>query len=136
MQTAATVAEVREQVRAWTVSYTHLMGLTCTFVAPDCSDEELEAAFRPNTKLVFGETIANPALAVLDIERFATDVYKRQLVNFYSTLIVIWCLLTWIPMKRDGLLADIAAVKMCIRDRAGAERTLALPHPLLEFFLR
>ena len=36
------------------------MGLECTFVAPDASDEELEAAFRPNTKCVFGETIANP----------------------------------------------------------------------------
>lgn len=53
------------------------MGLTCTFVAPDCSDEELEAAFRPNTKLVFGETIANPALAVLDIERFATAAHEH-----------------------------------------------------------
>ena len=47
------------------------MGIEVTFVAPDCSDEEFEAAFRPNTKLVFGETIANPALNVLDIERFA-----------------------------------------------------------------
>ncbi len=47
------------------------MGLTCTFDDPDCTDEELEAAFQPNTKLVFGETIANPALAVLDIERVA-----------------------------------------------------------------
>jgi O-acetylhomoserine (thiol)-lyase len=47
------------------------MGIDFTFVAPDCSDEELEAAFRPNTKAVFGETIANPALTVLDIERFA-----------------------------------------------------------------
>ncbi len=47
------------------------MGLECTFVTPDCSDEELEAAFQPNTKAVFGETIANPALSVLDIERFA-----------------------------------------------------------------
>ena len=47
------------------------MGVECTFVDPNCSDEELEAAFRPNTKLVFGETIANPALTVLDIERFA-----------------------------------------------------------------
>ena len=51
------------------------MGLTCTFVAPDCTDEELEAAFEPNTKLVFGETIANPALAVLDIERFANAAH-------------------------------------------------------------
>ena len=47
------------------------MGIEVTFVKPDCSDEEFEAAFRPNTKLVFGETIANPALNVLDIERFA-----------------------------------------------------------------
>ncbi len=53
------------------------MGLECTFVAPDCSDEELEAAFRPNTKAVFGETIANPALAVLDIERFANAAHAH-----------------------------------------------------------
>ncbi len=53
------------------------MGVTCTFVAPDCTDEELEAAFQPNTKLVFGETIANPALAVLDIERFAKAAHDR-----------------------------------------------------------
>ena len=53
------------------------MGVTCTFVAPDCTDEELEAAFEPNTKLVFGETIANPALAVLDIERFAKAAHDH-----------------------------------------------------------
>ncbi|MBE6627873.1 MAG: O-acetylhomoserine aminocarboxypropyltransferase/cysteine synthase, partial [Ruminococcaceae bacterium] len=47
------------------------MGIDVTFVSPDCSEEELQAAFRPNTKLVFGETIANPALKVLDIEKFA-----------------------------------------------------------------
>lgn len=47
------------------------MGIEFTFVAPDCTEEELAAAFRPNTKAVFGETIANPALSVLDIERFA-----------------------------------------------------------------
>ena len=47
------------------------MGIEFTFVAPDCTEEELEAAFRPNTKAVFGETIANPALTVLDIEKFA-----------------------------------------------------------------
>ena len=51
------------------------MGLECTFVSPDCSDDELEAAFRPNTKAVFGETIANPALNVLDIERFANAAH-------------------------------------------------------------
>lgn len=53
------------------------MGLECTFVSPDCTDEELEAAFRPNTKAVFGETIANPALAVLDIERFAAAAHAH-----------------------------------------------------------
>ena len=53
------------------------MGIECTFVDPDCSDEELEAAFRPNTKLVFGESIANPALIVLDIERFAKAAHDH-----------------------------------------------------------
>ena len=47
------------------------MGIDFTFVGPDCTEEELEAAFRPNTKAVFGEAIANPALTVLDIEKFA-----------------------------------------------------------------
>jgi len=47
------------------------MGIDFTFVSPDCTEEELAAAFRPNTKALFGETIANPALAVLDIELFA-----------------------------------------------------------------
>ena len=51
------------------------MGLECTFVDPHCTDEELKAAFRPNTKCVFGETITNPALAVLDIERFAAAAH-------------------------------------------------------------
>lgn len=51
------------------------MGLECTFVDPHCTDEELKTAFRPNTKCVFGETIANPALAVLDIERFAAAAH-------------------------------------------------------------
>ena len=46
------------------------MGITATFVSPDATEEELNAAFRPNTKLMFGETIANPALTVLDIELF------------------------------------------------------------------
>ena len=53
------------------------MGLECTFVDPHCTDEELAAAFRPNTKCVFGETIANPALAVLDIERFAAAAHAH-----------------------------------------------------------
>ena len=53
------------------------MGIEFTFVAPDCTDEELEAAFRPNTKAVFGETIANPALVVFDIERFAKAAHAH-----------------------------------------------------------
>ena len=53
------------------------MGIDFTFVEPDCSDEELEAAFKPNTKAVFGETIANPALIVFDIERFANAAHKH-----------------------------------------------------------
>ena len=53
------------------------MGIDFTFVSPYCTDEELEAAFRPNTKAVFGETIANPALIVLDIERFANAAHAH-----------------------------------------------------------
>ena len=53
------------------------MGIDFTFVEPDCSDAELEAAFRPNTKAVFGETIANPALTVLDIEKFAKAAHAH-----------------------------------------------------------
>ncbi len=53
------------------------MGLETTFVDPDCTVEELNAAFRPNTKAVFGETIANPALTVLDIEKFARAAHAH-----------------------------------------------------------
>ncbi len=53
------------------------MGIDFTFVAPDCSDEELAAAFKPNTKAVFGESIANPSLTVLDIERFAKAAHEH-----------------------------------------------------------
>ena len=53
------------------------MGVSCTFVAPDCTDEELNAAFQENTKAVFGETIANPALTVLDIEKFARAAHSH-----------------------------------------------------------
>ena len=53
------------------------MGITVTFVSPDCSEDELEAAFQENTKAVFGETIANPALTVLDIEKFAQAAHRH-----------------------------------------------------------
>ena len=52
------------------------MGIDFTFVSPDCTEEELRAAMRPNTKAVFGETIANPALNVLDIEKFARVAHE------------------------------------------------------------
>lgn len=53
------------------------MGIEFTFVSPDCTEAELAAAFRPNTKAVFGETIANPALTVLDIEKFAAAAHAH-----------------------------------------------------------
>ncbi len=53
------------------------MGIDVTFVDPDASEAELDRAFRPNTKAVFGETIANPALVVLDIEKFARCAHKH-----------------------------------------------------------
>ena len=53
------------------------MGVEFTFVSPDCSAEELNAAFRPETKAVFGETVANPALTVLDIEKFAAAAHSH-----------------------------------------------------------
>ena len=53
------------------------MGIEFTFVEPDCTAEELEAAFKPNTKVVFGETIANPSLIVFDFEKFSTAAHKH-----------------------------------------------------------
>ena len=53
------------------------MGVEVTFLSPDASDEELDAAFKDNTKLVFGETIANPALTVLDIEKWANAAHRH-----------------------------------------------------------
>lgn len=53
------------------------MGIDVTFVSPDCTEEELNAAFKDNTRVVFGETIANPALTVLDIEKFAKAAHAH-----------------------------------------------------------
>ncbi|MBP0954406.1 MAG: PLP-dependent transferase [Oscillospiraceae bacterium] len=53
------------------------MGIDVTFVSPDCTEEELNNAFRDNTRAVFGETIANPALTVLDIEKFAKAAHAH-----------------------------------------------------------
>ncbi len=53
------------------------MGIEATFISPDCTEDELNAAFKDNTKAVFGETIANPALTVLDIEKFAKAAHEH-----------------------------------------------------------
>ena len=53
------------------------LGIECTFVNQDAPDDEIEKAFRPNTKLVFGETVANPAISVFDIERFANLAHRH-----------------------------------------------------------
>ena len=53
------------------------LGIECTFVNPNASEEEIQKAFRPNTKVVFGETISNPGCAVLDIEKFARIAHKN-----------------------------------------------------------
>lgn len=53
------------------------LGIDFTFVTPDCSEEELEAAFKENTKAVFGETLSNPSLQVLNIEKFANAAHKH-----------------------------------------------------------
>lgn len=53
------------------------MGIDCTFISPDATEEEIAAAFRPNTKLLFGETISNPSNDVLDIEKFAKVAHEH-----------------------------------------------------------
>ena len=53
------------------------LGIECTFVSPEANEVEIQAAFRPNTKLLFGETISNPGCAVLDIEKFARIAHKN-----------------------------------------------------------
>ena len=54
------------------------MGIDVTFIEPGASDEEIEAAFRPNTRLIFGESLSNPALRVLDIEQYARIAHAHQ----------------------------------------------------------
>jgi O-acetylhomoserine (thiol)-lyase len=53
------------------------LGIDCTFISQEASEEEIQAAFRPNTKLLFGETISNPGCAVLDIEKFARIAHRN-----------------------------------------------------------
>lgn len=58
------------------------LGITTTFISPDSSDIEIESAIKPETRLIFGESVANPALTVLDIERFAKVAHKNHLPFF------------------------------------------------------
>lgn len=53
------------------------LGIDCTFIAPDASEDEIDQAFRPNTKCLFGETISNPTIDVLDIEKFARIAHRH-----------------------------------------------------------
>ena len=64
-------------VNLWAVTFKRF-GIEVTFVDADASEEEIEKAFRPNTKAVFGETIANPSIAILDIEKLAKIAHKHQ----------------------------------------------------------
>ena len=66
------------------------MGIDVTFISPDCTEAELDAAFKDNTRAVFGETIANPALSVLDIEKFAAAAHRHG-VPFVSGQICQCC---------------------------------------------
>lgn len=78
------------------------LGIECIYIDKNASDEEIEKAFKPNTKAVFGETIANPALTVLDIERFANIAHKH-----YVPLIVDNTFATPILCKPFEFGADI-----------------------------
>ena len=53
------------------------LGIECTFIDANASEEEIDQAFRPNTKALFGETISNPSIDVLDIEKFARIAHKH-----------------------------------------------------------
>ena len=76
------------------------LGIQCTFVDSDASEEEIQKAFRPNTKVLFGETVANPALDVLDIEKFAACPDDKSIAATP-------------PSKSQILLATISLVGFC-----------------------
>ena len=61
------------------------LGIECTFVNPEASEEEISAAFRPNTKALFGETVSNPGCKVLDIEKFARIAHSHGVVTHSTT---------------------------------------------------
>ena len=69
------------------------LGIECTFVNPESSEEEIQKAFKPNTKVLFGETISNPGCNVLDIEKFARIAHRNG--------VPLICLLYTSPSPRD-----------------------------------
>ena len=97
------------------------MGVECTLVSPDASEEELAAAFRPNTKVLFAETIANPALTVLDIEKFAKVAHEHGVPlivdNTFATPINLSLIHIWMCI-RDSL-------QIIVHDREPGEITAA-----------
>jgi O-acetylhomoserine sulfhydrylase len=60
-----------------------MLGIECIYIDKNATDEEIGTAFKPNTKAVFGETLANPALTVFDIERFADIAHKQNELVIY-----------------------------------------------------
>ena len=76
------------------------LGIDVTFVNPDASEEEISAAFRPNTKALFGETISNPTLEVLDIEKFARIAHSHGVPLIVDNTFP--CLLYTSPSPRDS----------------------------------
>ena len=105
------------------------MGIETTFVSPDCTDEELNAAFRPNTKLVFGETIANPALTVLDIERFANAAHRHGVPliidNTFATP-SIWTATAWASAAASWIPANLTGRSIPTASPACAPPTRAI----------
>ena len=104
------------------------MGVKATFVDPDCTEEELNAAFQENTKAVFGETIANPALTVFDFEKFAKAAHAHHvplivdntlqhrstvvLLNGVQILLLIQLQNTWMDMQPVLAVQSLTAVTL------------------------
>ena len=99
------------------------MGVDATFVDPDCSEEELEAAFRENTKAVFGESIANPALVVLDFQKFASAAHRHGVPfivdNTFATPLQqnIWMAMRRVSEVRSLTVAILTGMPMQINFR-------------------
>ena len=120
------------------------MGITATFVDPLCSEEELDAAFQPNTKVVFGETIANPALTVLDIEKFAKAAHAHGVPlivdNTFPTpvMALCWAVPSWTaasstgwptPRSSPACVPLMRAIMASPTRSASAKRALSSPRP-------